>query len=466
MKVCILGCGKSGIAAFNLAKSLGQEVFLSEFKSIDNFNVHQDFINKNINEIEFGGHSNKVLENTNLIITSPGIPPISPIIIEAEKKGVEIISELEFAYRVGVEKFGENFSNNIVAITGTNGKTTTTSLIYHIFKKANLDVYSCGNIGTPLSEVLLYSKKESKYIIEVSSYQLDRIKYFHSNVSIILNITPDHLSYHGSLESYIHAKWKISLNQIKNNLLVLNYDDSTIVESLNNLSSSDIGGDLNLSDSKATISFISIKNNVIGASCSDEKIYFIDKQQNKEELMSVSQLSLPGVHNIYNSMAAALAARHFEIRNEDIRDALSNFTGVEHRLELVKNIRGIDFINDSKATNINATWFALTSYKKPIIWIAGGMGDNNDYSPLDTPVHENVKLIIAIGQEQNAIFNHYSSTNRVIKSNTLEDAVKIALENANKDSIVLFSPACKSFDMFMNFEHRGEVFKNAVNSLV
>ncbi len=444
MKISIIGAGRSGLAAAKLARSKGYDVFLSESKPKEKYAETAIELEKIGVEFEFGTNTNEKILDSDRIILSPGVPPTADFIVEAEKREMDIISELEFAW--------EFTNHKIIAITGTNGKTTTTALTGHILQQAGVDVHVCGNIGTPLSAVIPDLQKDSVIVLELSSYQLDRTKKFRPDVAIILNLTPDHLSYHGSLDNYREAKYKITANQTAEDYLIINGDDDALI-------ASDI-------KTKANLLFFSVSPLNRGIYTEGGTIKYTVSQQHKtEELMAVEKLSLPGIHNTYNSMAAALAARVLEIRNENIRDSLMSFQGVEHRLEFVRSFMGVDFVNDSKATNINATWYALSSYKKPIIWIAGGRGDNNDYSQLDSLVDKNVKSIIAIGEEADAIFNHFCLKTKVDRAHTLEEAVRLAAEIADFGELVLFTPACKSFDMFDNFEHRGQVFKSAVNSL-
>jgi UDP-N-acetylmuramoylalanine--D-glutamate ligase len=445
MKISIIGAARSGISAAKLANRLQHSVLISDSKPIESFDkeVLNQFDNLGIN-YEFGAHTEKIY-NCDIMVVSPGVHPTSPIIQEAQNRGLKIISEMEFAY--------QNLKNPIIAITGTNGKTTTTSLIAHIFNNSGRTAVTAGNIGTPLSDYAGQISEDTVVVIEVSSFQLDRIDHFKPDVAIILNITPDHISYHGSMENYVETKWKITLNQIAKNLLILNSDDDTLSQSCHKY----LKG-------SPRIEYFSQNPVDTGVFISQGKILF-KTQHNIEELMTLEKLSLPGIHNAYNSMAAALAARAFEISNEDIRNSLMTFQAVEHRLEFVRNFGGVAFINDSKATNINAAWYALMSYKRPLVWIAGGRGDNNDYSILDKNVEENVAIIVAIGEEADAIFNHFCTKKTCIKVNTLQEAVHTAFENAKKDDIILFSPACKSFDMFKSYEERGEKFKDIVNSL-
>lgn len=452
MNYTVIGAGRSGLSAALLAKGLGHNVFLTESKDREEYPEANAKLSEAGIECEFYGNTERALENCDCIITSPGVPPTAWIIKEAEKRGIKIVAELEFARALCPD-------NPLIAITGTNGKTTTTTLIAYILNRAGRKAIALGNIGTPLSSYVQGLEPGTILVAEVSSYQLDRIETFRPDVAIILNITPDHIAYHGSFENYKQAKYKIFMNQNEKNLLILNYDDEPAHSAA--------------ACTKARIAGFSAKPVDWGICGSDGRLVFRgippglpnDKHIEEEILMLIDEIRIPGMHNAYNSMAAALAARAFEIRNEDIRDSLMAFQGVEHRLEYVENIDGIEYINDSKATNVNATWYALSSYTKPIIWIAGGRGDSNDYSPLDPLVEKNVKSIVAIGEEADNIFNHFCLAKRCFKENSLENAVIRAKDIAEPGDIVLFTPACKSFDMFMNYEHRGEVFKDIVSSL-
>ncbi|MFN8367794.1 MAG: UDP-N-acetylmuramoyl-L-alanine--D-glutamate ligase [Candidatus Kapaibacterium sp.] len=443
MNYTVLGAAKSGLAAAELAQQLGENVFVSEYKSAEQSKNAVDFLSSRNIESEFGGHTSKALSNCECIIVSPGIKPTTPIILEAESKGIPIISELEFASRYT--------SNPIIAITGTNGKTTTTALTEYVINQSGKKAVACGNIGTPLSSLVRSLDKDTIIVAETSSYQLDRIDTFRPKVAVILNITPDHIEYHGNVDNYIAAKWKIFKNQTASDVLLLCADDAIAANAA--------------SKTNATVQFFSAKHPVQhGMYCADGNV-IVASQHKEEILMRYNELRLPGVHNAYNSMAAALSARAFEVRNENIRDSLMSFSGVEHRLEFVRLLDGIEYINDSKATNVNATWYALQAFPKPIILIAGGRGDNNDYASLDELVRQHVTTVIAIGEEQEAIFNHFCTIIRCIRATSMEDAVQKAKENAHNGDAVLFSPACKSFDMFMNYEHRGHVFKEIVNAL-
>ncbi len=475
MKLSVLGAGKSGLAAAILAKNKGYEVFLSENAPESNFLSAKNELEKYGIDFEFGQHSYDIILNSEIVISSPGIPPHAQIIEELKRARVKVIDETEFAYQFLKQ-------NKIIAVTGTNGKTTTASLIHHIFSSCGKKSWLSGNIGVPLSTLIGKIKENDFIILELSSYQLDRTFTLHPDVAIILNITPDHISWHSTYEQYRLAKWKITARQTPSDLLVLPHN-------MGEITPHHLGKGVG-TYSKAQISSIHTgKPTVTGSGesrgdlteeiCSgieseDDFIKFITQQKNchsghsdkKEEiLMPISELALRGNHNLYNSMAAALAARRFEIPNEDIRDALSSFEGVEHRLENVRTVGDVNYINDSKATNINAVWFALSSFAdSPIIWIAGGVGEN-DYSTLDKLVGERVSHVISFGEESDNIFNHFSRLTRCTKTNNLDEAVELAFGNAQKDNIVLFSPACKSFDSYTNYEQRGQHFKKIVHSL-
>ena len=444
MNYTVIGAGKSGIAAALLANEHGHKVFLSESKEKELFANEVKILTDHSIDFEFYANTEKALEHCDTIITSPGVPPSAWIMKEAEARSIPIISELEFARTFCPE-------NPLIAITGTNGKTTTTTLTAYILNQSGKKALALGNIGTPLSEVASKVDKDTILVCEVSSYQLDRIDNFRPDVAIILNITPDHLSYHGSLENYKLAKWKISIRQIEKDLLILNADDAATSEK---------------PQGRGKIAWFSLKPVDYGIWAENGKMLLrLQHMHKEEEIMLLSEIRLPGIHNAYNSMAAALAARAFEVSNENIRDSLMKFEGVEHRLEFVRTLNSVDYINDSKATNVNATWYALSSYKRPLVWIAGGRGDSNDYFALDDLVRSNVRSIIAIGEEADSIFNHFCAITRCQRASSLEEAVSTARDTAESGDIVLFTPSCKSFDMFLNYEHRGEVYKEIVNSL-
>jgi len=442
MNVLIIGASLSGRSSAILAKKLGYSVFVSEMDKSENFlDAIKEFNQYNI-PYEMGQNSIENLNSCDIVITSPGVPREAPILIEATNRGIPIISEIEFAY--------QHCKNPIIAITGTNGKTTTTALIEHILNQSGIPAIAAGNIGKPFSEVVSNLKPETVVVLEISSYQLDRIELFRPNIAIITNITPDHLKYHKTMEDYIATKWRIASNQIPEDLLILNFDDEYLSKGNSSL--------------RSRIEYFSIRNSNCKAFVREGKI--IIRQHKEEELMNISELAIPGVHNVYNSLAAIIAANAMGVSKTSLKHALMTFQGVNHRLEFVRILNGIKFINDSKATNVNSTIYALDTYLEPIVWIAGGRGDNNNYSQLDDLVSKKVKKIICIGEEAEAIYKHFNSIKPTVICQTFPEAIWEAYESAEAGDVVLFSPACKSFDMFNNFEHRGDVFKEIVNKLI
>lgn len=443
MKITILGAGRSGIAAAILARKLGHAVFVSEMKDTNPNSIGIRELKQLLIDHETGKHSNSIFD-AELVIASPGIPPSAVVIKQLEEKGIPVISELEWAWR--------HTTNKVISVTGTNGKTTTTTLVAQILNSAGINAVACGNIGTPLSACLMEHTRDTVFVVETSSYQLDRCDTFSPAVSIILNISPDHTSYHGSLENYVSAKWKTFLWQGAGCVVILNKDDKVVAASASLVPAQ---------VQQLTFSFASESSN---AYTRNGNIYVRLPQHEEELLMPVKRLGIPGPHNVYNSLAATLAARVFEIRNENIRDSLMGFDGVEHRLELVTTVNNIRIVNDSKATNINAAWYALSSFDAPIVWIAGGRADNNDYSVLDDLVQTNVSAIICLGEQSDTIFQRWCTTKRCVQSHDLHDAVSQAMAAAESGGVVLFSPACKSFDMFNSFEERGRLFKESVRN--
>ena len=374
------------------------------------------------------------------MIKSPGISDSVNIIKELKLNGIPIISEVEFAFRYTNSK--------IIAITGSNGKTTTTMLLGHILKKAGYDVLVAGNIGTGFSRSIV-DRDYDFIILELSSFQLDGIKKFKADVSILLNITPDHLDrYENDFEKYIQSKFRITKNQKSEDVLIYNYDDENIKNRI---------------ETKAKkIPFSLYKTFDEGAFYKDEKIN-ININKNK---MTIQELALQGKHNVYNSMAAAVASRVLEVKDFITRQSLLDFQNIEHRLEHVINVHGIQFINDSKATNINSVWYALESMHKNTVWIVGGVDKGNDYSELLDLVKERVKAIVCIGQNTKNIHKVFEGhVDEIVDAKTMNEAVAFSYQLAKKGDAVLLSPACASFDMFSNFEERGLEFKKSVRSL-
>ena len=377
------------------------------------------------------------------MVISPGVPSNAPVVQKAMELGIKVWSVIEVASWF--------CKAPIIAVTGTNGKTTTTSLIGHIFKTAGFKTIVAGNIGAPFSDFVLDADEGSIVVLEVSSFQLDHIENFKPKVAVLLNITPDHLDRYDSFGDYILSKFRIFKNQKEDDFAVYNYDDEIVqpyVESLNVIK----------------LPF-SVRDKLSCGGFIEDGYITLNFKNKKERILKMNNLRIRGIHNVYNSLAAALAARAMEVKDEIIRESLQSFEGVEHRLEFVREINGVKFINDSKATNVNSLWYALESFDEPIILIAGGRDKGNDYSKVYDLVKRKVKLIIAIGESKNKIYNEFKNLTNVIEVDSMEEAVKKAYENSAPGDVVLLSPACASFDMFRDYEHRGEVFKKLVNEL-
>jgi len=436
-KIVVLGGGISGLGAALLAKKKGFTVFLSDNSKLTATTV-QILKQHNI-KYEECKHTFSSIISADEIIISPGIANDSSLVKKIDDFGIPIISEIEFAFRYTKAK--------IAAITGTNGKTTTTNLLGFILKQAGYNVLVAGNIGVSLSNSII--EEEYDYIVlELSSFQLDRIKKFRSCVAILLNISPDHLErYNNSFKSYTASKYKITKNQNKNDFLILNIDDHHIKN-------------IKTCAQKLPISIKKIQKQ--GCFFQNNKIII----NLNNETMTIQELALQGKHNLYNSMAAAMAARVFEVNNTIIRKSMIDFQNIEHRLEYVITVHGIDFINDSKATNTNAAWYALESMKKDVIWIVGGVDKGNDYSALLEMVEKKVKSIICLGKVNEKIINAFKDhVDSIVQASNMNEAVKQSYNLANKGDVVLLSPACASFDLFSNFEDRGMQFKREVRKL-
>ncbi|MGQ9818589.1 MAG: UDP-N-acetylmuramoyl-L-alanine--D-glutamate ligase [Candidatus Kapaibacteriales bacterium] len=443
--IFIVGAGRSGRESALLARRKGfDRVFVSEISPEEKFLDTIQLFEQHSIEYEFGLNSVDKLNEFDFVVVSPGVPPSAEIIKKAESLQIPILSEIEFAYRFN--------KSPIIAITGTNGKTTTTALVNYILRHSGLKSVSAGNIGFPFSSIVDQVDSETIIALELSSYQLMYIVEFRPEVAIILNLTPDHLSYHGSYEKYKKAKFRIFENQKEQDLLILNAQDDELRPAK--------------LQARGQISEFGLEPVEVGAFLYGDDIVLRFPSSDKEEkILKITEIKLPGVHNLLNSLAAIIAVKVFHVSSESIRDSLRTFEGVEHRLEWVRRLDGVDYVNDSKATNVESTYYALSSYVKPIIWIAGGRADNNDYTYLDEVVIRNVKAIIAIGEDKKNIFFHFLTKKKVYLADTLEEAVLRAREISELGDVVLLSPACKSFDMFRNFEHRGNVFKQIVNSL-
>jgi UDP-N-acetylmuramoylalanine--D-glutamate ligase len=441
--ITIIGARKSGIGAAKLVKDAGGIPFVSDSGTKENLKEFITLLEKENISYEADGHSERVFE-CDLMVISPGVPSDVKVIVDARKAGKKIISEIELA---------NNFcKGTVIAITGTNGKTTTTSLCAHVLNKAGIKTYSAGNIGLAFSEVAVEVKKDEMVSLEVSSFQLDFIDEFQPHIAMILNITPDHLNrYENKYENYINSKLTIYKNQDHNDILILNKDSEALINSL--------------TETKSKIYYFSLKEEVEnGCFYRDDKIYFMEggKEQFK---CSLQDINLKGEHNYANAMAVIIAAKIIGLDNKKIKDALGDFQGVEHRLEFVRELEGVKYINDSKATNIDSVWYALRSFDDPIFLILGGQDKGNNYDQIKELVVNKVKKIYAIGISADKIFNYFHKIVKVEIKSTMEEAVGSANKEARENDIVLLSPACASFDMFKNYEDRGRVFKQAVNKL-
>lgn len=425
-----------------LAKKMGYDVFVSDAGKVKD--KYKSVLNKQKIKWEEGTHTERLIFDSHEIVKSPGIPEKAPIMKAVRKRMIPVISEIEFAYRFTDAK--------IVAITGSNGKSTTTSLTYHIFKKAGLNAGLAGNIGSSFAWQVA-EQTHDYYVLEISNFQLDDIVTFKPHVSVLLNITPDHLDrYEYNFESYIRSKFRIAENQTPNEYFIYCSDDAVVAEHLRK------------HPLKATIMPFSLKKKPGSMGYTDKMKLFVHHKNPFH--MSISELSLRGTHNIYNSLAACLAAKTFDIRNETIRESLMDFKGLDHRLEFVSKIGGVEYINDSKATNVNSTWYALESMTKPVIWIAGGVDKGNDYSVLIDLVKKKVKAIVCLGVDNLRIHEAFSKyVDLIVNTMSARESVKIAHYLADKGDVVLLSPCCASFDLFQNYEDRGNQFKEAVRNL-
>lgn len=440
----ILGGGESGVGSALLAKQQGYDVFLSDGSSLKN-EYRNELINAGI-DFEEGKHSVEKILNANEVMKSPGIPEKAEIMKLIRKKGIPVISEIELAYRYKGE-------SKIIAITGSNGKTTTTALTWHICNEAGLDCALVGNIGDSFAKRIV-EKPAALYVVEVSSFQLDDIKTFRPDIAILTNISEDHLDrYDYKFENYIKSKFRITMNQQSTDHFIYCCDDEVTMKYLNQF---------NIQSNQLSISMKKELPN--GAFIKDGDMYVRTGQD--FTTMSVFDFALKGKHNQYNTMAACVAATTLDIRKEKIRDAVQNFHSLEHRMEHVATVRGIEFINDSKATNVNSTWYALESMTKPTILILGGVDKGNEYSLIEELVNEKVKAIICLGTDNRKIHEAFGNkVSTIVNTSTAAEAVHAAYHFADKGDVVLLSPACASFDLFKNYEDRGNQFKQVVKDL-
>lgn len=446
-RLVILGSGESGVGSAILAKQKGYDVFVSDKGAIKE--KYKKPLQENNIAFEEGQHTEDLILNANEVIKSPGIPEKAELVKKLRAKNIPVVSEIEFA--------GRYTNAKKICITGSNGKTTTTMLTYHILKKAGYNVGLGGNVGKSFA-MQVATENYDYYVLELSSFQLDDMYEFKADVAVLLNITPDHLDrYDYKFENYTKSKFRITQNQTKTDAFVYCDDDEVMKEFMKH------------HDIKAQKVPFSIKHKIEGdgAYLNENQITLNYKNQNQNPLiMTIEQLALQGKHNVYNSMAASLAARIVDVRKETIRESLQDFQNVEHRLEFVASINGIEFINDSKATNVNSAWYALESMQKPTVWICGGQDKGNDYNELLDIVKHKVKAIVCLGADNKKIVDAFKGiVDTIVETNTAADAVAASYKLAKKGEAVLLSPACASFDLFQNYEDRGMQFKAAVRSL-
>jgi UDP-N-acetylmuramoylalanine--D-glutamate ligase len=442
-KVSVIGMARSGVAVARLLKTKGAEVFVSDNGSTDKLKEERAVLAGAGIAFETGGHSDRVYD-CSLAVLSPGVPSNAPVVVEAQKRGINVVSELEI---------GSLFCRApIVAITGSNGKTTTTTLIGRILGDAKKKHVVAGNIGTAFSSVVLELAPTDVAVLEVSSFQLDHIQTFRPGISVILNITEDHMDrYNHSMEAYAASKARIFENQKGDDVLICDADDEWCRRKA--------------AEAKCrTIPFSTSRMLEEGAFVENGMLVTVIDGR-RTELIRCDEISIKGMHNLYNSMAATLVGQLLSVGNASIRSTLKNFKGVEHRLEFVREVGGVRYFNDSKATNVDSVWYALQSFQEPIVLLLGGRDKGNDYSRLTELVRQHVKGIVAIGESANKVENSFRQTTRVVRADSMESAIKAAKAMSTRGDVILLSPACASFDWFKNFEHRGQVFKELVNKL-
>jgi UDP-N-acetylmuramoylalanine--D-glutamate ligase len=447
-RIVILGAGESGTGCAVLAQKQGFDVFVSDAGSIKDKYI-QELSAAGI-AFESGAHTADLILNADEIIKSPGIPDKAEMVKKAIEKGIPIISEIEFANRYTTAKH--------IAITGTNGKTTTTMLCYHMLKKAGFNVGLGGNVGKSYARQVAEDHYDY-YVLELSSFQLDNTYHFKPHVAILCNITPDHLDrYNYDLKRYINSKFRICMNQTAEDYFIYCADDPITNEHMK---------DYKIQAQLRPFSFYTEQTS--GAYVHEKQfnlLYNLPKTSNQLLTMFINDFALKGIHNSYNSMAAAIAANVLNINKDVIRESLIDFQNVEHRLEYVATVGGVDFINDSKATNVNSTWYALESMDKPVVWIVGGVDKGNDYTALLPLVKEKVKVIVCLGVDNHKIHEAFGKhVDIMLNTSSAEEAVQVAKRFSTKGDVVLLSPACASFDLFANYEDRGWQYKAAVKQL-
>ncbi|GAL79268.1 UDP-N-acetylmuramoylalanine-D-glutamate ligase [Algibacter lectus] len=442
-RLVILGGGESGVGTALLAKTKGFDVFVSDKGKIKE-NYKQVLVQNDI-EWEDENHSEEKILNANIVMKSPGIPDKAPLVKQIREKGIKVVSEIEFA--------AQYTNATIIGITGSNGKTTTATLAHHILKE-ELNVGLAGNIGDSFAKQVLEEDFDN-YVLEISSFQLDDIIDFKPKIAVITNITPDHLDrYDYKFENYIASKFRIAKNQSKDDYLIYDADDEVIVDYLKK------------NPVQSTLLPFSLVKTIENGAYLDKENNIKITIDNTQIIMPTNKIALEGKHNVKNAMAASTVAHLLKIRKQTIRESLENFQGVEHRLEQVLKINKVQYINDSKATNVNATYFALESMSAPTVWIVGGVDKGNNYQELFQFVNEKVKAIICLGAENETLMSTFGNmVDVIVETQFMSEAVKIAYKLAESGDNVLLSPACASFDLFENYEDRGRQFKNAVRNL-
>ena len=442
--IAILGAGESGTGAALLAKKQGCHVFVSDKGEIKE-NYKAD-LNEHLIKWEEGTHSEDLILASDCIIKSPGIPDKAELIVKAHERNIPVISEIEWA--------GYFTNAKCIGITGTNGKTTTATLTFQILENAGLSVCLAGNIGKSFARSVAEDNYDY-YVLELSSFQLDGLKNFKNYISVLLNITPDHLDrYQYKFENYIESKFRVTLNQGKDDYFIYNQDDPVIM------------GYLSKHPVKAKKLPFSLDSEVFpGAYIKDDELF--EGINNKNELiMKFDFIALQGRHNRYNTMAATVVSQILEVRKDVVRDSLKKFENVEHRMQPIADIKGVQYINDSKATNVNAAWYALESMQKPVIWIAGGIDKGNEYDSMKPVAREKVKALIFLGKDNAKLHEAFAEViNNISETTSMKEAVRMASSMAAEGDVVLLAPCCSSFDLFQNYEDRGRQFKNAVLNL-
>jgi len=442
-KISVLGMARSGVACAELLKKTSAEVFVSDIKSQETLSDQTQRLEEMGIQFETGAHTSRVLSGKDFIVVSPGIPPDAPILRQAQDMGIPILSEIEVAFWLTDAK--------IIGITGSNGKTTTVTLLGEMLKQDGKQHRVAGNVGVPFSSVVEEVSADGYLVLELSSFQLERIEEFRPHVASVLNVTPDHLDRHPNFKSYLEAKLRIVENQTKDDFVVLNADEEN---------------SLKLAQyARSTKVYFSTRSEVgRGAFVRQQKVC-LRRNGDDKEIIEASRIGIKGPHNLYNACAACAVCGILGISPDSMQRALLNFKGVEHRLEAVKTLSGVRFVNDSKATNVESVWYALQSVSPPIILIAGGKDKGGDFSKLRELVDENVKTLILIGEARQKIRDALGAVVRTLEAENLQQAVRLAFDKATQGDTVLLSPGCASFDMFKDYEHRGRVFKETVAAL-